>query len=310
MVKIFNLVKKTKHSLKNSHSEEERFLFHKYYYEKTRLFKSIKNLCILCNRFLICRNIISKNLPMDFHSFDHKMLNNYPKHIPVNSFRFSIDDESSMFNIHLEKNFPTYESFSFYMSKSSIIPMESFYYTNNFRKKREYLFLKYRISKYFRKKCRKKFNGKNFLHSWNDIKCVGKNWNSQRGEILVNLIQNPKKKKNINKKQKFGYLYKQNIIFFRIINKKIYENELIKRLICTRQARLGTKNCFTADLRNIQITGFFNLYQYLSDIFFFTNSKFLNTETNSIIRFNFFEYFFFFSAKKIRFFNQFIQKFF
>ena len=206
MVKVITLLKKLKVNLEDNHIEKDmvkKYKFLKYDYEKMKLFVGNKNLCITCNRFMTCKNSISHMVQFDFHSYDHLTFNDYPKHVPLNSFQFSIDKESLIFNIHLKRIFLTHESLSIYLSNNLAFPMESFYYINNIRKDREYLFLRYRISKYYRKKFIKKLNGKNFLHNWNEIKYLGNSWNSQRGEIGMNLIERPKKKRYLIKNNTF-----------------------------------------------------------------------------------------------------------
>jgi len=313
MVKFFNFAEKKEDKFLKNYSDDNIYKIFQYLKsknEKRKLYIGTKTICIFCNRFIVCKNIVSQIIQHDFHLIDHSTVNDYPNHIPVKSFQFSLDKEVSLFNIQTRKNFLTYENVIYNFSKNIFIPIESFFHSNNNRKEREFMFLKHRISKFYVKKYRKKINGKNFLYSWNENKGLRKNWTTQRGEISLGMFKKSIEKKKITEKKNFQNIYRQNIIFFRYFNKKNYDLEIIKRLICSKLSVFLGKVEKISIFKDIDKIGFFNFYHFLTTTFFYTNWKFLNTETNSVFRSTFFENLFFFSKKKENYFHQFISKFF
>ena len=313
MAKLFNFIgKKEENFLKNFPDDNisKIFQYLKYKTEKKMVYIGTKTICILCNRFIVCKNTVSQIIQNDFHLNDHLTVNDYPNHVPVKSYQFSLDKEVLLFNIQTRKNFLTYENMTYDFPKKTLLPVESFFHSNTIRKEREYMFLKHRISRFYVQKYTKKINGKNFLYSWHENKGLRKNWTTQRGEISLGMINKSIDKKKFRGGKNFQDTYRQNIIFFRYFNKKNYDFDLIKRLTCSKLSIFRGEVKYNSIFKDVEKIGFFNFYYFLTTNFFYTNWKFLNADTNSVFRSTFFENLFFFSKKKEDYFYQFITKFF
>jgi len=222
---------------------------------------------------------------IDNHLPEHNMLTDLPTYIPVRTYHCTIDLESIVININMQKNFQIWENFFFFFAKKFLVLNASTYYINSVRKNREYVFLNYRLSNIFIKTRKLKKNWKNILHGWNDIRSSKNTLVPQRGEVVTGISELRNELKRRSKgKTIFREFFQQSIYFFRFLNKKKYEWDLTKRLnnhiICLFPSKL--KNLLVK--KEIESLRFFNFYQHISKIFFLKNPKLSTIDFSISIR--------------------------
>jgi len=291
MAKILKFInkfeKKLSHVLTN-----EGFLLH--FYLSKKIFKSQKfhfnqrEICIFCNRYIIEKFKHSKLIQIDNHLADHSMFDDLPTHIPVSTYQSTIDLESIIINVNMQKSFQIWENFFFFLSKKLVLPNYLAYYVNNVRKDRDYIFLKYRLSGICTMKKRKKRKWKNILHGWNEIKGSKNNLVPQRGEFLIVPPESIHNLQSITiEKKAYRTFFQKSIFFFRFFNKKKYEWNLLKRLNCQPLYFPSLRSLNLLINKEIENVRFFNFYEYLTNSFFYAILKLSNIDINFSFRFNF-----------------------
>ena len=251
---------------------------------KRRYFNQ-REICTFCNRYTIEKYKQPKMIHIDNHLPEHNMLTDLPTYIPVRTYHCTIDLESIVININMQKNFQIWENFFFFFAKKLLVFNASTYYINKVRKTREYVFLNYRLSNIFIKTRKLKKNWKNILHGWNDIRSSKNTLVPQRGEVVTGISELRNELKRRSKgKTIFREFFQQSIYFFRFLNKKKYEWDLTKRLnnhiICLFPSKL--KNLMVK--KEIESLRFFNFYQHISKIFFLKNPKLSTIDFSISIR--------------------------
>ena len=192
MTKFIRLISKFEKKIQN-------YIIKKKNYTDFSIYKNIKRvrysylqqrkICMFCNRHNIEKDNCSVIFQIDNHIFDHRTINHYTNNIPARFFMFSINTENSLLNINLCKNFLVIENLVNFFNPKNILSYEFFNYSTN-SKNKNYLFLKYRISKFWGKKNWNDFNWKNYLHAGSEFKGLKNNLISQRGENLLGFNEN------------------------------------------------------------------------------------------------------------------------
>ena len=244
-----------------------------------------RKICVFCNRHNIEKDDDSVIFQIDNHIFDHRTINDYTNNIPARFFMLSINTENSLLNINLSKNFLVIENLVNFFNPRKILSYEFFNYSTN-SKNKDYLFLKYRISKFWGKKDWDSFNWKNFLHAGSEFKGLKNNLISQRGEILLGFKENFLKVKENSYENQCSYpLIVNSIFFFRILNKKIYEFEVIKRQICSPYFSSNLSGLYLKELEKLH---YYNFYEFIIITFLYIYSKASIIDINIQIRSTFF----------------------
>jgi hypothetical protein len=258
-----------------------------------------RKICIFCNRLVFENEDNYGKIQLDYHLSDHFMVEDLPNFIPIKSYECTTELEVFIHSLHLEKNYKIWENFSLYFLGKNILSYQFFYQLNNERKNREYVFLKYRIAKLCRREKIKKLKWKGILHGWNGIKEPKENFISQRGEFLIGLpekFSKIKKKKALRETDKM--FFKKSIFFFRFFNKKTYDFELFKRLFCSKFSNFVLRVLFIINFKEAETLNYLNSFEYLTSIFFHTNWKCPNIESNFFLRLDFFGNLFYASENK------------
>jgi len=80
---------------------------------KRRYFNQ-REICTFCNRYTIEKYKQPKMIHIDNHLPEHKMLTDLPTCIPVRTYHCTIDLESIVININMQKSFQIWENFFFF----------------------------------------------------------------------------------------------------------------------------------------------------------------------------------------------------
>ena len=219
MVRSFSFLKRFERNIIDT-LLKEKISLNLFYYKNMRIGKNSffrkKNKCFLCEKYLVEKGHSVSMFQFDNHNFDHAMFSELPNHIPIKFHTLSIDEECFSSWIHMQKNFPILENFCFFLLGNKVLRNEFFYYTNYEKRNKEYIFLKFRISMFWKKFPRKQFNWKNILHGWRELKKPQDNWISQRGEFFLGFPEKCFKKKNGIKKIFLWKFYRESVFFFKI----------------------------------------------------------------------------------------------
>ena len=288
MTKFIRLISKFEKKIQN-------YIIKKKNYTDFSIYKNIKRvrysylqqrkICMFCNRHNIEKDNCSVIFQIDNHIFDHRTINHYTNNIPARFFMFSINTENSLLNINLCKNFLVIENLVNFFNPKNILSYEFFNYSTN-SKNKNYLFLKYRISKFWGKKNWNDFNWKNYLHAGSEFKGLKNNLISQRGENLLGFNENfLRVKENSIENRRSQALTLDSIFFFRILNKKIYEFEVIKRQIYSPYHRLNLSGLYLKELEKLH---YYNFYEFIAITFFYIYWKASIIDTNIQFRLTFF----------------------
>jgi|NorSeaMetagenome_1021524.scaffolds.fasta_scaffold48080_1 hypothetical protein len=311
MVKVFGLKYDFEEKFENRLKEEKNNIVYLFYYRMVK-FKELHNrsrkYCFFCNRYIMEKYDYFHKIQFDNHIYDHFMMNESLNNIPISLCFMGVDIESILFDINAQKSSLIRENFFNYSSKNLYLLHEISFYSLNIRQNRNYIFSKYRISKFFKSLVKKQINTKNILHGWNDKRGPKKNWMAQRGEVLIGFPETFRAKKEGLKKT-LRMLFHKSSLSLTTFNKRIYELELIKRLICIKLSNFSLNFHVRSILQYFERINLFRYHDYLANVFSYTIWKSLNFETTSNFRFKFFNNLFYLTDIAINFFYQFTRKF-
>lgn len=297
MVKILNFKNDFEENL-DIQIKEEKLNSDFFFYQRIIEFKDIyyqpRKYCFFCNRYIVKKYQKLQKIQLDYHINDHLMFNESCNNIPINSYFMGVDIESILFDTNIQKNYSVKENFNNYSPENLFLLNEIFSQLHILRKNKNYIFSKYRIGKFSKSLFKKQNKTKTILHGWNDKKGPKKNWIFQRGEVLLGFPEMFRKKKKDQTKS-FKMLYQNSKFFLISYNKKIYELEIIKRLICIKLSRFFLKFQLNIILKFLERMNLFKYHEYLTNIFSYTIWKSLNSETNSFFRSKYFNNLFYFN---------------
>jgi hypothetical protein len=269
------------------------FFFYQCIIKIKDMYNQPRKNCFFCNRYIMKKYQNLQKIQLDYHINDHLMLNESCNNIPINSYFMKADVESILFDTNIQRNYSVKENFNNYSHENIFLLNEIFFHSHIIRKNKNYIFSKYRISKFSKSLLKKQTKIKTILHGWNDKKGPKKNWIFQRGEVLLGFPEMFRKKKEDQTKS-FKMLYQYSNLFLIYYNKIIYELEIIKRLICIKLSGFFLKFQLNIILKFLERLNLFKYHEYLTNIFSFTIWKCLNSETNSFFRSKFFNNLFYF----------------
>lgn len=296
MVKILNFKNDFEEKLDFQIKEEKinsDFFFYKRIIRIKDMCNQPQKYCFFCKRFIMKKYQNLQKIQLDYHINDHLMFNESCNNIPINSYFMKVDTESILFNTNIQRNYSFKENFNSYSPENLFLLNENFFQSHMFRKNTNYIFSKYRISKFSKSLWKKQTKTKTILRGWNDKKGPKKNWIFQRGEVLLGFPEIFREKKQ-KKTKSFKMLYQNSKFFLITYNKKIYELEIIKRLICIKLSRFFLNFHLNIILKFLERMNLFRYHEYLTNIFSYTIWKSLNSETNSFFRSKFFNNLFYF----------------
>ena len=296
MVKILNFKNDFEEKL-DIQIKEEKLNSDFFFYQRSIRIKDMCNqpqkYCFFCNRYLMKKYQNLQKIQLDYHLNDHLMFNESCNNIPINSYFMKVDTESKLLDTNIQINYSVKENFNGYSSENFFLINEIFFQSHILRKNTNYIFSKYRISKFSKSLLKKQTKTKTILRGWNDKKGPKKNWIFQRGEVLLGFPEIFREKKQ-KKTKSFKMLYQNSKFFLITYNKKIYELEIIKRLICIKLSLFFLNFHLNIILEFLERMNLFKYHEYLTNLFSYTIWKCLNSETNSFFRSKFFNNLFYF----------------
>ena len=307
MVKVlclkYDFEEKSEHKVKMEKNNDGFFFYYRMVKLK-KLYTQSRKYCFFCNRYIMESNEYFDKIQFDSHISDHLMITDSFNNIPVNLYFMGVNIESILFDINAQKSSLIKENFYNYSSKNLFLLHEIFLHSLNTRQSKNYIFSKYRISKFFRSLINKQINAKNILHGWNDKRGPKKNWIAQRGEVLIGFPEIFRKKKE-HQKISLKLLFYKSSLSLTTFNKNLYELELIKRLICIKLSNFHVKII----LKYFERMNLFKYHDYLTNIFSYTIWKCLNFETNPNFRPKFFNNLFYLTNIETNLYHQVTRKF-